>query len=478
MRIWNTLSGKKDELEKPTGRPLRLFVCGPTVYDYSHIGHARTFFIYDTLVRYLRSKKWDVFYLQNITDVDDKIISRAKAEGKKPLALARFFIHAYLEDMKALGIKSVSMYAPASRFIPQIVKQVRTLVNKGFAYEIPEDGIYFDISKFPDYGKLSGRTVLQAEDAVSRIDEGVNKRNKGDFALWKFPKTPVVKSAFNPFRRFVCTLDGEPAWKTPIGWGRPGWHIEDTAISETFFGPQYDVHGGAAELKFPHHEAEIAQQEAASGKSPLVKIWMHSGILVINGQKMSKSLGNFITIRDFLKDNPPEILRWLFLSYHYRTPVDYTPELLNQIKVVFNRVRIFLEKLAFVSAKKDGKTLGIENEIKKTKEEFEVAMEDDFNTPLALSSLLGMINRLQNKIWGMNGSEATLLENYIKETLGMLGIGVKAREIPAEIAKLAAERELCRANEQFVQSDALRKKISVLGYSIEDTPQGPFVSKI
>ena len=258
----------------------------------------------------------------------------------------------------------------------------------------------------------------------------------------------------------------------------PGWHIEDTAISETFFGPQYDVHGGAAELKFPHHEAEIAQQEAASGKSPLVKIWMHSGILVINGQKMSKSLGNFITIRDFLKENPPEILRWLFLSYHYRTPVDYTPELLNRIKVVFNRVRIFLEKLAFVSAKKDGKTLGIENEIKKTKEEFEVAMEDDFNTPLALSSLLGMINRLQNKIWGMNGSEATLLENYIKETLGMLGIGVKAREIPAEIAKLAAERELCRANEQFVQSDALRKKISVLGYSIEDTPQGPFVSKI
>ncbi len=465
-------------MEKPTGRPLRLFVCGPTVYDYSHIGHARTFFIYDTLVRYLRSKKWDVFYLQNITDVDDKIISRAKTEDKKPLALARSFIHAYLEDMKALGIKSVSFYAPASRFIPQIVKQVRTLMRKGFAYEIPGDGIYFDISKFPNYGKLSGRTVLQAEDAVSRIDEGVNKKNKGDFALWKFPKTPVVKSPFNPFRRFVCTPDGEPAWKTPIGWGRPGWHIEDTAISETFFGPQYDVHGGAAELKFPHHEAEIAQQEAASGKSPLVKIWMHSGILTINGQKMAKSLGNFITIRDFLKENPPEILRWLFLSYHYRTPVDYTPELLNQIKVVFNRVRIFLEKLAFVSAKKDGKTLGIENEVEKTKEEFEAAMEDDFNTPLALSSLLSLMNHMQDKIWEISESDAVLLGNYIKKTLGMLGISVKTEEIPAEITKLAAERELCRASQQFVQSDALRKKIGVLGYSIEDTPQGPFVSKI
>ena len=255
MKIYNTLSGEKDELERPTGRPLHLFVCGPTVYDYSHLGHARTFFIYDTLVRYLRSKGWSVFYLQNITDVDDKIINRAKAENKKPIALAHFFARAYERDMRALGIDSVSKYASASRFITQIIKQIKTLMDKGFAYEIPGDGIYFNIAKFPNYGKLSGRTAAQAEDGISRIDEGVNKKNKGDFVLWKFPKQQAKPGFFQNIRGFFVNPDGEPIWKTSLGWGRPGWHIEDTAISESFFGPQYDIHGGAGELKFPHHEA-------------------------------------------------------------------------------------------------------------------------------------------------------------------------------------------------------------------------------
>jgi cysteinyl-tRNA synthetase len=477
MRIWNTLSGQKEEFKKPEGRPLHLFVCGPTVYDYSHIGHARTFFIYDALVHYLRSKNWPVFYLQNITDIDDKIINRAKVENKKPLALARFFTRAYFEDMKALGIDSVSKYAPASRFIPQIVKQVKTLMAKGFAYEIPGDGIYFETAKFKDYGKLSGRTALQAEDAISRIDESVKKRNKGDFALWKFPKTPIAKKLFSSLRRFIYTPDGEPAWKTPLGWGRPGWHIEDTAISESFFGPQYDIHGGAAELKFPHHEAEIAQQESASGKKPFVKIWMHSGILIINGQKMSKSSGNFITIREFLKENPPEILRWLFLSYHYCTPVDYTPEILNQTKTVFNKVRIFSEKLSFAAAKKNRKFSGIQKDVQKNKEELDAALEDDFNTPLALAALLGLISNFQEKIWEIGSDEAILLKDHITNTLKTLGIKIKTEKVPEKILKLAAERELCRANKQFVKSDALRKEIGVLGYSVEDTPFGPFVYK-
>jgi len=477
MKIYNTLSGQKEELKKPEGRPLNMFVCGPTVYDYSHIGHARTYIVFDTLVRYLRSKKWDVFYLQNITNVDDKIIARAREEKKDPLKLSAFLTKEYFIDMKSIGVNSITKYAPATEFIPQIVKQVNTLKEKGFAYEIKGDGIYFDILKFPDYGKLSGRTAAQAEDSVTRIDESVNKKNKGDFALWKFPKNPVKPSFFQNIKGFLITADGEPLWKTSLGWGRPGWHIEDTAISEKFFGPQYDLHGGALDLKFPHHEAEIAQQESASGKKPFVRIWMHTGFLTTRGEKMSKSLGNFITIRDFLKENSPEILRWLLLSYHYRTPVDYTPELLNQTKVVFSRVRIFLEKLVFVAAKKNKKTAGIQKEIQKNKEEFEAAMEDDFNTPLALAALLGLMNRTQDKIWGVSENEAVLLGNYIKGTLGTLGISVKTEKVPAKISEFAAERELCRANQQFVKSDALREKIRVLGYSMEDTPMGVFIHK-
>ena len=297
LKIYNTLSGKKERLIKPKGRPLRLFVCGPTVYDYSHLGHARTYLAFDIIVRYLNFQGFKVFYVQNITNIDDKIINRAKRLKKQPLALANFFEKKFYEDMKNLKITSVDKYARASDFIPQIIKQIQTLIKKGHAYKIEGDGYYFDLKTFPDYGKLSKRTVLEAEDAVSRIDEGVAKRNKGDFALWKL-------------------TNEKSSWPTPLGQGRPGWHIEDTAISESFFGPQYDLHGGANELKFPHHEAEIAQQESASGKKPFVKIWIHTGVLFINGKKMSKSLKNFISIHDFLKNKDANLLRWIVLNHH------------------------------------------------------------------------------------------------------------------------------------------------------------------
>ncbi|MGC9603181.1 MAG: cysteine--tRNA ligase [Minisyncoccia bacterium] len=477
MRIWNTLSGKKEELIKPEGRSLHLFVCGPTVYDYSHIGHARTYIAYDAFVRYVREKNWEVFYLQNITDVDDKIINRAKSENKKPGTVAKFFTQAHLDDMRALGIDTVDKYAPASHFIPQIVKQVETLKKKGFAYEIPGDGIYYDITKFQDYGKLSHRTTLQAEDAVSRIDESVKKRNKGDFVLWKFPKTPIAEKLFSSLRRFTHTRDGEPAWKTPLGWGRPGWHIEDTAITESFFGPQYDIHGGAVELKFPHHEAEIAQQEAASGISPLVKVWMHTGLLTINGQKMSKSLKNFISIRDALEKHSPAVLRWFFLNHHYRMPMNYSPEDIGQTKAVYNKTRIFLDKMDFVSKGSEGKKLGMDKFILESRKKFEGALEDDFNTPLAISVLLGTMGEFQERIWSMEPSEAREMEKHLADSFKTLGIDIKTEEVPQNVKKLAIERELSRTNKQFVQSDALREKIRVLGYGIEDTPHGPFVYK-
>ena len=270
ITLYNTLSGEKESFTIPR-RTLRLFVCGPTVYDRSHIGHARIYIFFDVFAAYLKSLKARVFYLQNITDIDDKIIRRAKESGKEPLALAKELTRAHFADMKKLDVRNVTKYVPATKEIPTIIKQVAALIAKGVAYEIAGDGWYFDVSKFPEYGKLSRRTTEQAEDGVSRIDESINKRNRADFCLWKFKR------------------DGEPSWKAPFGDGRPGWHIEDTAISEKYFGPQYDLHGGGLDLKFPHHEAEIAQQEALSGKK-LVKYWMHSGLVAVEGQKMAKSL--------------------------------------------------------------------------------------------------------------------------------------------------------------------------------------------
>src|SRR4030042_5837800 len=284
LKLYNTQNRKKETFKPGKGKKINLFVWGPTVYDFSHIGHARTYISFDVIVKYLRETGFDVFYLQNITDIDDKIIERAKKTKTSPQKLAEKFKKEYLKDVKDLNITSVSKYAKATDYTKEIISQAKRLMKKGYAYQI-EDGIYYDISKFKNYGKLSGRTIIQAEDGVSRIDQAKNKKNKGDFCLWKKSKP------------------GEPKWSSPWFEGRPGWHIEDTAITEKQFGPQYDIHGGAQDLIFPHHEAEIAQMEAISKKHPLVQYWLHTGFLRVEGQKMAKSLGNFITIRDFLKEN-------------------------------------------------------------------------------------------------------------------------------------------------------------------------------
>ncbi len=477
MRLYNTLTGKKEELERPAGRPLKLFVCGPTVYDYSHLGHARTYFAYDAFVRYLSSEGWNVFYLENITNVDDKIIARAKEAAENPLRLADRFERAFREDMRALGISSVDKYAKATDYIPEIERQVRVLMQKGFAYAIPDDGIYYDISQFKDYGQLSHRTAAQAEDAVSRIDESVRKKNRGDFCLWKFPKSPV-RAPF--YKRFLVTKDGEPAWKTSLGWGRPGWHIEDTAITNKEFGPQYDVHGGAVELKFPHHEAEIAQQEAASGKSPLVKIWMHTGLLTIGGQAMHKSLHNFVTIREALERHSAETLRYLFLSAHYRSPMDYSAEAAAVAEASLKSVRAFLAKLAFAEKRtlNQKPSPDIEKLIAGTDHAFREALEDDFNTPAALGAVFALIGGVQPFIWALSPGDLRLLGRALAEKFAILGFDSwKTEIIPQNIAALAQKRELSRKSAQFTQADALRKAIEALGYSIEDTPLGPFVFK-
>ncbi|MEK7192136.1 MAG: cysteine--tRNA ligase [Patescibacteria group bacterium] len=458
MYIYNTLSGQKEDLDNVLGgkKDIRLFVCGPTVYNYIHIGNARTYIAFDNIVRYLRLTGFKVFYLQNITDIDDKIIRRANEEKLIPKEIAKKYEKSYHEDEKSLGIDTITKYAPATRYIKQIVKQVQILINKSHAYKI-EDGYYFDLTTFPDYGKLAKRTVLQAEDSTSRIDENPNKRNKGDFVLWKFSKP------------------GEPFWKTSLGAGRPGWHIEDTAITEYHFGPQYDLHGGAIDLKFPHHEAEIAQQEAASGKKPMVKIWMHPGFLNVGGEKMSKSFKGFITVREFLKQYPAIILRQIIASHHYRSSVEYSEALVEQAKNSLLNTQEFLIKLETIrkgAGAKENKLMA-EWALANADQKFHAAMQDDFNTPEAMAALFNLINEINKNIWELNKKQAVAVSKFLRQKLKIFKIDLKLPKIPSKIKKLVQQRELFRSNKQFIQADRLRKEMEGLGYVIEDSPIGP-----
>jgi cysteinyl-tRNA synthetase len=464
LKLYNTLTRKKEKLEPIEGKKINLFVCGPTVYDSPHIGHVRTYIAFDMITKYLRNSGYEVFYLQNITDIDDKIINRAKENGVSTEDLSAKFEKEYVSEMKELKIDAVSKYAKATDFISEIISQVERLIEKGFAYQIA-DGVYYDISKFKDYGKLSGRTVLQAEDGVSRIDEGIDKKNKGDFCLWKISKP------------------GEPEWNSPWGKGRPGWHIEDTAITEKIFGPQYDIHGGARDLIFPHHEAEIAQIEAISGKKPFVKYWMHTGFLTINGQKMSKSLKNFITVRDFILQNNPRVLRMLILKNHYRSPIDYSEKEIIEIKKQLERIDEFTERLNHVNENQNKTEKSATNLLKKTKKDFGKAMQDDFNTPGAFGTIFTMINKgnaLIDKGKMDYGTAQKVLE-FFNETNKFFEVILpdKIKEsIPKEILELSQEREQCRKQNLWKKSDELRQKIKELGYQVEDTKDGPKIKKI
>lgn len=436
MNIYDTLSGEKKELVQPTyfgifKKPIRMFVCGPTVYDYPHIGNARTFVFFDMFVRYLRSQGFKVNYLQNITNVDDKIIQRAADESTTWEKISERFEAAFHDYNRRLGIISVDTFARSTEFIPQVIAQVNTLIRKSHAYKIEGDGWYFDLATFPEYGKLSRRTMHQAEasaeQGTSRVDNSDKKRNAGDFCLWKFSKP------------------GEPVWESELGAGRPGWHIEDTATTEHFFGPQYDIHGGGLDLKFPHHEAELTQQEAASGKSPFVNVWMHAGLITVDGKKMSKSAGNFMTIDDVLKKMSADEFRMLLFMHHYRQPIDFSDQAIQTAK---DSLRYFMVRAQ--SLKNSVASAEVEREFKE-------AMADDFNTPQAVAAL-------------RRSDDA----GFIKKELANLGISVEVA-IPAEVQKLLQERELSRASKQFAQSDALRKEIERLGYVVEDTPAGPLV---
>jgi cysteinyl-tRNA synthetase len=457
INIYNTMTREKEEL-KVKNNKIKLFVCGPTVYDYSHIGHARTYISFDVIVRYLKHEGYSVFYLQNITDIDDKIIKRAKERGEDPLELSHRFEKEYLNDMKRLNVNNVNFYARATEHMDEIINQVQTLIDKGYAYDT-ESGVYFDVSAYEDFGKLSNRNLDDLQDNA-RVQTDSNKRDPKDFALWK-------------------KQGEEPYWESPWGNGRPGWHIEDTAITEAYFGPQYDVHGGGLDLIFPHHDAEIAQMEAASGKKPLVQYWMHTGFLNVRGEKMSKSLGNFITIKELLEMFSPEVYRFFVLSTHYRSPIDFSEEILKQAENSLNRIqntgKNVLEKYGEDDLPAEDKVdvLSMVNEFKN---EFFDAMNNDFNTPIALSSLFDFTHKLNKSLNdnAISKDSLKIILDTFEEVEDILGFSVvpvndSSSDLSDELLTLITDvRQELRAKKEWDLADKIRDELASLDINLED----------
>src|SRR3989344_1581299 len=441
LKIYSTLSRKKEIFKSINKGEVDFFVCGPTVYDYAHLGHAKTYTQFDIIVKYLRHKGYKVFYLQNITDIDDKIIKKANEEKTDWKEIVKKYREAYFQDMKNIGVDSINKYANATDYMLEIISQVKRLIEKGIAYKI-SDGYYFDLTKFKEYGKLAKRKITEKDDAVSRIDENPEKRNSGDFCLWKFKK------------------ENEPFWKSELGEGRPGWHIEDTAITEKYFGSQYDIHGGGLDLIFPHHEAEIAQMESISGKKPLVRFWMHTGFLKINKTKMSKSLGNFSTIKDILKKYSLETIRYVFLSTHYRKPLDFSDKILENAKLSCERLKNICREI------EDDKEIN-EAYLK----EFEKAMDDDFNFSKALQVLWKLVR----------DEKAEAKYQTIKKIDEVFGLKLLEKEkikIPKEIQKIKENMDKAKKTKDWKKADELREALKNKGYFINDTEHGAEIKLI
>jgi cysteinyl-tRNA synthetase len=443
VRLYNTRTRAKETFvpADPSGQ-VGLFVCGPTVYDLPHLGHAKTYTQFDFLVRLLRARGFDVTYVQNITDVDDKIIGRARELEVDPSDLARRYEGAYLDDMRALRNDSVDVYARASDYVGEVVSQIVRLRDAGAAYATA-DGIYFDLTAFPDYGRLSGRTNVLRGDAVSRLDANPGKRNAGDFVLWKARKP------------------GEPFWASELGDGRPGWHIEDTAISERLLGAQYDLHGGAIDLIFPHHEAEIAQMETISGLRPMVAYWLHTGLLTTGDAKMSKSVGNFVTIRDALATASARTIRFAFFSSHYRSPIRLTDHTFSRAASALDRLDRFVE-----DPDAGGDDGGRVNDARAA---IDAALDDDFDTPRALAVLFDLV-REQNR----NGTRGQHARTLVRNFLAMFALDADAGvgRLDSDIDRLIEEREQHRRHRRFADADRIRDELAARGVVLEDSPAG------
>ena len=444
LSLQNTLSKQIEPLDISNDKTVNMFVCGPTVYDATHIGHAKTYIQMDVLARLIRHLGYDLFYLQNITDIDDKIIAKSQETGQTWQEISEKYFDEYLQDMALLNNISVDKYARATNYVDDIIRQIQVLIDKDHAYTT-EDGIYFEIATFKDYGKLSGRTDIAENDAQSRIDQSENKRGWNDFCLWKFAK------------------EGEFNWEATFGTGRPGWHIEDTAITEHFFGPQYDIHGGAIDLIFPHHEAELTQMESISGKTPFVKTWVHTGFLTADSKKMSKSLGNYHTISELVdKGFTPMAVRMFVLQSHYRSSVDFSEDSLQSAS---NRLLAWRNAAAL---RHQLKAEGGPDEHNQLVEEFLTSLQDDLNTPRALSVVDKVFGQINDSISIDKRFEAFL--HILDNVLG-LDLLESTPDISPEQKDLIEKRETARGSQDWDTSDEIRDQLDAQGIELQDKPQ-------
>jgi len=458
VKLYNTLTRRKEEFVPVEKGKVKMYVCGPTVYDFFHIGNARPFIVFDVLRRYLEYRGYEVTYVQNFTDVDDKIIRRAAEENSTMQEVSERFIGEYFADADRLGIKRATVHPKATEHINEIIDLISRLEEKGMAYAA-EDGVYFDTSRFPEYGKLSKQS-LEDLNAGARVEVDQNKKNPADFALWKKQKP------------------GEPAWDSPWGKGRPGWHIECSAMSTKYLGQTIDIHAGGQDLIFPHHENEIAQSEGASGK-PFARYWLHNGFINIENEKMSKSLGNFFTVRDISRDYDLEIIRFFMLSAHYRNPVNFSREMLEQAKNGLTRLYNAKRDLEHIAENADRKDMNREErakaeELEEYRKRFNEAMEDDLNTADALSVIFELVRDINAYIkQGISAGFAKWALGFLMEFADVLGLLSKQQgQLDQEIEDLVAERERARKRKDWALADKIRDDLKERGIIIEDTPQG------
>ena len=471
LKLYNTLTRTKEEFKTIEPGKVRMYACGPTVYNYFHLGNARPFVTFDTLRRYLEYRGYEVTFVQNFTDIDDKMINRANEEGITVSDLADRFIKEYYVDADGLNIKRQAVQPRATKSIGAIIKLIKSMEEKGYTYVIEGDGVYYDVTKKADYGKLSHYKLedLQAGGG-ERGASYEGKRNPGDFAVWKFKK------------------GGEPAWNSPWGEGRPGWHIECSAMIKEFLGDTIDIHGGGQDLIFPHHENEIAQSEAANS-CPLANFWVHNAFVNVDGEKMSKSLGNFFTIRDIVKSYPYNVIRFFILLGHYRMPINFSDQLLESAKTSLERISTCVNNVDFLlgnggvkpaPAAGDDKFLA---SVEAAAESFVAHMDDDLNTADAITDIFNLVKVTNTGATAddVSGEALKVAADKIRELTGVLGIelfGNEEEEIPAEITELVEARTAAKKAKDFAEADRIRDELKAKGYIVKDTPNGPQVERI
>ena len=460
MQVYNTLTNRKEEFVPIEPGKVRMYVCGPTVYNFFHIGNARPFVVFDTLRRYFKFRGYEVKFVQNFTDVDDKIINRAKEEGITAPEVSEKYIKEYFNDAEALNVLKADVHPKVSEHIPEIIEFVQTLIDKGYAYEADGD-VYYSTRKFPEYGKLSGQNIDDLESGA-RIAIGEVKEDPLDFALWKARKE-----------------ESEIAWESPWGMGRPGWHIECSTMAKKHLGETIDIHGGGQDLTFPHHENEIAQSEACNGV-PFAHYWMHNGYINVDGKKMSKSLNNFFTVRDIRENYSGDVIRFFLLSGHYRSPINFSDTLMEQSKQGYERIATAIETLEFLKANGSDAAMADEAEkiasLDKHREKFIEVMDDDLNTADGIAAIFELVSEINLDV--KDGASKSFAEEALKrireltDVLGLFGGKDEEEGLGDDIQALIDERQAARKAKNWARADEIRDQLAAMGITLKDTPQG------